>query len=155
MNTPHTSLRSLFPLLAGLTLLASLLLPVRSALALGATSTELPLYFLRSADCTGEVVEVSGTLHLVSQTQMDGSVIGHFNYADVTGVGLSSGSQYRANSVDHVRLSAASDVHSIRSFRLINLGAGSNLLVSVTYHITVNATGELTVSIDDLRTQCT
>ncbi len=150
-------MRKLISTLAGLTLLLTLCLSAGAAAALGATSTDMPVHFLRSADCTGEVVEISGTIHLVNQTQADGSVVGHFNYQNVSGVGLTSGNLYRVSAVDHFRLSSPfpTDVTSVQSFRLINHGAESNLLVTVLHHITVNANGEVTASIDDLTMQCT
>jgi hypothetical protein len=122
-----------------------------------ATSNTLPLHFIRSADCTGEEVEISGTIHFVTQTRPDGSVVGLFNYQGVSGVGLTSGSIYHASAVDQFRLSAPfpSSITSARSFHLISQGSDSNLLVTVLYHITVNGNGEVTVSIDTLSTQCT
>jgi hypothetical protein len=157
MLTPNKRSLVLISILAGLTLLFSFCLSSGAASALGATSMDMPLYFLRSADCTGEVVEISGTIHLVNQTQADGSLIGHFNYQNVSGVGLTSGNTYRVTAVDHVRLVAPfpSSISSVQSFRLISRGGGSNLLVTALYHITVNASGELTASIDDLNMQCT
>ncbi len=94
MLKPTKFLITLISTFTGLTLIASLFLQVSIASALGATSTDMPLYFLRSADCTGEVVEISGTLHMLNQIQADGSVMGHFNYFNVSGVGLTSGNTY-------------------------------------------------------------
>jgi len=137
-------------------LLTAFFLPVASAAA-GATSSNVPLHFLRSADCTGEVVEISGTVHFVNQTQADGSIVGHFNYQNVTGLGLTSGNTYQTAAVDHIRLSAPfpSDITSVQNFLLISRGSDSNLTVQVIYHITINADGTLTVHIDDLNMQCT
>jgi hypothetical protein len=121
-----------------------------------ATSTKIPLDFIRSNDCTGEQVELSGTIHLVSQQQSDGSVVGHFNYQNVSGVGLTSGTTYRASTVDTVRLAAPfpSDITSVGSFHLIGQGENDNLLVNALFHITVNANGEVTASIDDTSIRC-
>ena len=142
-------------MLFGLMLVQPLLAPTPAS-ALGASSSDLPLYFLRSADCTDEVVEVSGSIHLVNKVQADGSVVGHFNYQGVTGLGLTSGESYRVNAVDNIRLRAPfpSSITSVRSFLLVSRGAGSNLLVHVAYHITINAAGEVTASIEDLEMQC-
>ena len=150
-------LTSLVSVLSGLTLIASLFLHVSAASALGATSTDMTLDFLRSADCTGEIVKISGTLHMLNQIQSDGSIMSHFNYLNVSGVGLTSGNTYQANAVDHFRLSAPfpSSINSVRSFLLISRGSSSNLLVTALYHITVNANGEVATSIDDLTMQCT
>lgn len=156
MKTPNIFIKRFISLLMGLGILFSFILPVSVVSALGATSTDMPLHFIRSGDCTGEDVEISGTIHLVNQTQADGSLIGHFNYMDVTALGLTSGANYRVNAVDHLRLSAPfpSDITSVQTFRLISRGSGSNLLIHATYHITINANGEMTASLDNLTTQC-
>ena len=157
MFKPNQLFHTFISTLAGLTLLFTLCLSAGAASALGATSTDMPVHFLRSADCTGEVVEISGTIHMLNQTQTDGSVIGHFNYQNVSGAGLTTGVVYRVTAVDDVRLRAPfpSSISSVQSFRLISRGAESNLLVTVLYHITVDANGEMTASIDDLNMQCT
>lgn len=157
MFKPNKAFRSVIAMLTGLILMTSLFLPVSAAAALGAASTDMPLHFLRSADCTDEVVEINGTIHMVNQVQADGSVIGHFNYQNVSGVGLTSGTTYQATTVDHIRLSAPfpSNITSVRSFLLISRGLSSNLVIHVIYHITVNESGEMTAFIEDLDMQCT
>jgi hypothetical protein len=154
---PKKTLRFFVSALAGLMLLVSLCLSAESVSALSAASTDMPLHFLRSADCTGEEVEINGTIHLLNKTQADGSMISHFNYQDVSAVGLTSGNTYRASAVDHLRLAAPfpSSISSVRNFHLISQGSNSDLLVQVLYHITVQTNGEVTASIDDLRMQCT
>jgi hypothetical protein len=121
-----------------------------------ATSTTIPLDVIRSGDCTGEDVQLSGTIHLVSQTQPDGSEVGHINYQNVSGVGLTSGTTYRASTVDTFRLEAPfpSDIHSVRSLRLISPGPEDDLLVMFLFHITVNANGEITAEIEDVNFEC-
>jgi hypothetical protein len=132
------------------------LLSLLSAPLWAATSTTIPLDVIRSGDCTGEDVDLSGTIHLVSQTQRDGSEVGHFNWQNVSGVGLTSGTKYRASTVDTFRLEAPfpSDIHSVRSLHLIGQGAEDNLLVKFLFHITVDANGEIRASIDDVSIQC-
>jgi hypothetical protein len=121
-----------------------------------ATSTTIPLEATRSGDCTGEDVELSGKIHLVSQIQPDGSEVGHVNYQGVSGVGLTSGTTYRASSVDSFRLAAPfpSDIHSVRSLRLISPGPEDDLLVKFLFHITVNANGEITAEVEDVDSEC-
>ena len=121
-----------------------------------ATSTTIPLESIRSGDCTGEDVELSGTIHLVSQTQPDGSEVGHVNYQAVSGVGLTSGTTYRASSVDSFRLAAPfpSDIHSVRSLRLISPGPEDDLLVKFLFHVTVNANGEISAEVEDVDSEC-
>lgn len=122
----------------------------------GATSTAMPLYAIRSNECNGEQVELRGVIHLLSQSLQDGSVLGHFNYQGVTGIGLSTGIQYRAAAVDQVRLEAPfpSSIQSVRHFRLIAQGAGDDVLVDAIFHVTVNDNGEVTAEIEELTTRC-
>ncbi len=122
----------------------------------GAATSTVPLDFIRSNECNDEDVEITGVIHLVSYTQPDGSVVGHFNYQHVTGLGLTSGIQYRVSAVDHVRLEAPvpSSTQSVRSFHLIPQGSGDRLLVQAMLHVTVNANGEVTAFIRDLTTRC-
>jgi hypothetical protein len=138
-------------LAAGLVLLSLLSAPLWAA-----RSTTIPLDAIVFNNCTGEEVELSGTIHLVSQTQRDGSEVGHFNYQNVSGVGLTSGTTYRASTVDTFRLKAPfpSDIHSVRSLHLIGQGTEDNLLLKVLFHITVDANGKMRASIDAVSIQC-
>lgn len=121
-----------------------------------ATSRTMSLHFIRSNECTGEDVEITGSIHFVSKTQPDGGIVGHFNYQHVTGTGLTSGTEYRVSAVDQVHLSPPfpSSVHSVRSFRMIAPGPGNNLLVHVLMHITVTANGDVSASIERLTNRC-
>ena len=127
-----------------------------AAPAVAANSHTLPLHFIRSNECTGEDVEITGTIHLVSHTQPDGGIIGHFNYQDVTGTGLTSGTRYRVSATDQVHLSAPfpSSTHSVRSFRLIAPGPNDDVLVHALTVITVTANGDVSASIVELTTRC-
>ena len=155
MPSSGTTMRFVLWALGGLAI-ALVWLSLVSPPLWGATSTTIPLHAIRSGDCTGEDVQLSGTIHLVSQTQRDGSEVGHFNYQNVSGVGLTSATTYRVSTVDTFRLEAPfpSDIHSVRSFHLIGQGKEDNLLVRALFHITVDANGEVRVSIEDLSTQC-
>ena len=157
MINSNKILKLLISALGGVAMMFALFQPAGSVSALSATSGQIQIDFIRSAYCTGEDVEISGTIHVVNITQADGSVIGHFNYQNVTGLGLTSGNIYQVSAVDHVRLSAPfpSSITSVQSFQLISQGSAGNLLVHVLYHITVNGNGEVTVSIDELNMQCT
>jgi hypothetical protein len=124
------TVRLLSALLSALLLALALASAADAALAWPASNIRMPVHFLRSADCTGETVEISGTIHLLNQVEADGSLIGHFNYQGVTGLGLTSGALYQASTVDHLQLSAPfpSSIHSVQSFRLISRGPAGNLL---------------------------
>jgi hypothetical protein len=120
------------------------------------TRTTMPLHFIRSNECTGEDVEITGTIHLVSRTKSDGTVVGGFWYEDTRGVGLTSGIEYRVFAFDFVRLSApaGSSVLSVRSFRMFAPGPGNNLHVHAFTLIKVGADGVARPSIDRLIMRC-
>lgn len=121
-----------------------------------ATSTIIPLHAIRSDDCNGGTVEIAGTIHLVSQLQSDGSVVGHFNYQGVSAINRLTGASYQVAAVDHFRLSAPfpSSISSVRHFYLIGQGSTTNLLVTARFHITVDGNGTVRASWDDLAAQC-
>ena len=123
---------------------------------MAATSGSIELNAIRSNDCSGELVQLSGLIHFVSQTQQNGDIVGHFNYQAVTGLGLISGTRYHVSTIDQFHLAAPfpSSIYSVRSFRLISEGGADNLLVRSLFLITVNANGEIAVTIDELTTSC-
>ena len=112
--------------------------------------------FIRGNDCNGEQVEISGTIHLLSHEQSDGSVVGHINYQGLTGVGLTTGVRYHVSAVDHFRLQAPfpSSIQSVRNIHLIAEGATDDLLVQIVSHVTVDANGNVTASVDEIWSQC-
>ena len=118
-----------------------------------AQSSEIPVHFIRDNECSGEDVEISGMIHVLARSQPDGTVAGHINYRNVKGIGLTSGTVYRALSVDRFQL-RGDEVHSARSFRLISRGSGANFTVRVMYHVVVNGNGEVIVSMNRLTTRC-
>jgi hypothetical protein len=130
------------------------LVPLMASVA--ADSRRLSLHFIRSNECTGEDVEITGTIHLVSKAEPDGGIVGHFNYQGVRAIGLTSGTEYRVSAVDHVHLSAPfpSSIHSVQSFRMIAPGQAGDLHVRALMHITVTANGDVSASIDELSTDC-
>jgi len=118
----------------------------------------LPLSSIRSQDCTGELVQFGGELHLVALLENAGTVAGHLNYQGVTATGLTSGTIYRATSVDNFRIdlggSSPQDVTSTRNIHLVGPGSGDNLLVQIVTHLTVNANGEVTASVEKALSVC-
>lgn len=127
------------------------------AAANGATNEFVPVGFFRSSDCDGDVVEITGTVHVMVFERSDGDVLVHTNYRRVTAVG-ELGGNYRVVGADHLLLPAPfplpSSVHHQGSFRLLRHGSGDDLHVNVLFHITLNANGQVTTSIDRLTSEC-
>jgi hypothetical protein len=111
--------------------------------------------------CTGEGVHVTGTVHLVTVLTIDATggthTEMHFNVQGVSGVGLISGIKYRGiHTETHSSTSngpAPSESTTVIDIKLISQGASSNLTIrDVLFHVTVNAGGTVTASIDKLAT---
>jgi hypothetical protein len=139
------------------------LLAIDTAVAAGPiykNFTTLP-FSEEDVSCSGEPVVVSGIVrhHAIFVMDAHGGFHGtsHFNgYA--TGVS-SSGTRYVVNFTDGLRqYFAPGDVPSVGtgpfSFRLISNDGSPNLLVRGAFHITVNANGEVTVFVEDVRIEC-
>jgi hypothetical protein len=109
-------------------------------------------------------VLISGTLHvLIHQTISDAGHLQfkfHFQPQGVSGVGLTTGDTYRATGVTQqtqtVDLTdgAPQEFTYINNFRIIGPGRDNNYLVHQTFHITVNANGELTSVVDNFSVEC-
>jgi hypothetical protein len=111
--------------------------------------------------CTAEGVHVTGTIHLVTVTTTDEAggthTNMHFNVQGVSGVGLTTGNAYRGihtethSSDSHE--SGASETTTVIDIKLISEGPDSNLTIrDVVVHVTVNAEGEVTASVDNVTT---
>jgi hypothetical protein len=109
--------------------------------------------------CTGEGVHVTGTIHVVTVSTTDASggthTQRHFNVQGVTGVGVVSGTQYRGiHTETHDANSsggAGSEFTTRIDIKLVAEGSASNLTIrDALVHVTVNANGVETASIDNL-----
>jgi hypothetical protein len=111
---------------------------------------------------TGEVVTLSGDLHILISTTVNANHISlytHFQPQGVSGVGSVSGDKYQGTGV--TRTSIEADVVSfpfietfVNNFRIIGQGPGNNFLLHQNIHITVNANGTVTASVDNFSVEC-
>ena len=81
-------------------------LPMAPSLATVERSHEvLPLDLTVNNTCSGELVRITGTVHVLDQvvTMADGEIrtVFHTNFQNAVGVGLTSGKKYRASSADN------------------------------------------------------
>lgn len=113
-------------------------------------------------DGAGEDVTLEGPLHiLVTLTINDNHVSGveHFQPQNVKGVGQTTGDVYQATGVSREQfggsfVNGVFEATAINNFRIIGPGRGNNLLVHAVTHITVNANGDVTASVDIESTEC-
>ena len=111
----------------------------------------------------GEDVLVSGTLHIVSNFNIDnsGGVHGkiHFQPQEATGLGLITGDTYQATGVTQQTMNVNAGglpftATFVNNFRLIAPGPGNNLQVHQTIHTTINENGVLTADVDNSSVEC-
>jgi hypothetical protein len=123
------------------------------------TIIPIPPTAVLSDPCTGEQVHVTGTIHLVTVVTLDANggthTEMHFNVQGVSGVGLTSGTRYRGIHTETHSSNTAGPAPSEFTTRinimLISEGGSSNLTIrDALLHVTVNANGTVTASIDHL-----
>ncbi len=113
--------------------------------------------------CTGEDVEVSGTVEVSAKVTMSATsahLVGHA-FGHLTGVGLTSGVTYISNVQAHVDANVDIDPVTntgestiIASGDLIGQGIVPNQFVETHVHVTINANGIVTATVDSVRTGC-
>lgn len=111
--------------------------------------------------CSGELVEISGTLrhHVVFVVDGGGGFHGNGIFVgSATGV-TESGTTYIASFTDQLsQYSAPGDGTSVGSapfsFRLVSADGSPNLYVTGSFHITVNADGEIVASWTEFDVVC-
>jgi hypothetical protein len=163
MKRPYLSL-------VGMLSLAALMVPSQADAQGAAPDVEhssLPLQMSMWVGCAnggaGESVALSGALRVGSFTMADGNgglhVRTHVQPDGVTGVGQTTGLRYRGTG-GTIELSseavdgAPSTYTMVNNFRIIGQGPRNNLHVHTTLHMTVNANGEVTSSVNVTSAEC-
>lgn len=121
----------------------------------------LPLNQAVNNACTGELVLLSGELHLLITNQPTGNGLRigtHSQPAGATGTGTVSGATYHATGVTvqdfFVDGPPPWDRTFVNNFYIIGEGDAPNFRVHATIHITINANGETTADVMEVRTSC-
>jgi hypothetical protein len=113
-----------------------------------------------AADGMGEVVFLTGSLHVLFRFTMDqkGGIhaASHFQPPGISGTGQTTGDKYQATGVTQKQFNAKVGVEEtfINNFRIIGNGNGNNFLVHETFHITFNANGIPRASVDNFSVDC-
>jgi hypothetical protein len=139
--------------------------PAASASATVTTSNfQLPLRARFSAFClnggAGEYVLTTGTLHISFQSVDDGAGGLHFRFLSNTqgavGVGETTGTVYRSSTVapSTTNLKAGETTTEVRVTRFSAPGPDNNFYLQIKFRVTINANGEPTVEIDEIKAGC-
>jgi hypothetical protein len=110
----------------------------------------------------GEVVGGTITLRDVTVFNINGNNI---NFKEKDGpqgsdlVGLTTGDSYQAtgitqNSFNGSLQNGQATTTFINNFRIIGQGPGNNFLVHETFHVTINANGDVTNTVDNFTADC-
>jgi hypothetical protein len=132
-----------------------------SAQATAVTTNEtIPITISVFIPCVPELVTASGDLHIVTHTTLnpDGGfhVMSHFNPQGVSGTGDVTGNKYQGTGVTMNEFNAVvgSQFTFVNNFRFIGQGPGNNSMVHQNVHVTVNANGEVTSTVDNFSATC-
>jgi hypothetical protein len=145
-----------------LAVVASGLLAVTSASATAVTE-KIPFDFvLAPEEACGEAIHLSGTLLAeFSFTESSGGNVEigfHFNPQGITGVGLTSGASYHATGVTlgttTIKAKGGISDTFVNNFKIIGEGSAQNFLQTDVIHLTVNANGDVTATIEKSMIRC-
>lgn len=112
--------------------------------------------------CTGDLVILEGTLHGVFHTTVTGNSFVsryHYNPQQLTGVSPTTGARYQGTGVTQEVIAGSftngrfTDTY-VNNFRMIGQGSGNNLLIHLNFHVTVNASGDVTVIHENASAEC-
>ena len=151
--------RHLITLLA---VLACGLLAVTSASARAVTERVPFDFVLAPEEACGEAIHLSGTLlaqFTFTETPGGNVEIGfHFSPQGITGVGLTSGATYHATgeTLGTTTIKAKGGISDtfVNNFKIIGEGKTPNLLETDVIHLTVNANGEVTATVEKSTIRC-
>ncbi len=115
-----------------------------------------------AAGGAGEEVFLSGYMHSLFHSTVNGNNFTtkvHTQPQGISGTGLTTGDKYQGTGVTQETLGGSfvngqfSDTF-VNNFRIIGQGRGNNYLVHETFHVTFNASGELTAFVDNFSVEC-
>jgi hypothetical protein len=150
------------PLIIVLAVVATGLLAVTSASA-KATTEKIPFdTVLAPEDACGEAIHLSGTLlaqFTFTETPSGNVEVGfHFNPQGITGVGLTSGATYHATgeTLGTTTINAKGGISDtfVNNFKIIGAGKAQNFLETDVMHLTVNANGDVTTTVEKSTIRC-
>jgi hypothetical protein len=154
--------------LVWLTVLALAVLTVPPVLAQAETYTDIervPIVPSLWNPCAEEQVRLEGNIQFVSHTTIDANGGIHSQVQvtpqNVAGVGLLTGAEYRFSGAvtDSANFrwqpgDSAETFTLVDQHRFIALGVSENTVMQETFHVTINANGDLTVLREDTKLIC-
>lgn len=126
------------------------------------TSETVPVASTVTNPCNGDAVAFSGNMHVVNHVTTDSAggthLHTHTNFQDVSGVGAPSGATYRIITTRSETIndsqSPQAEMTVIQVLNLIGQGSTPNFKLHMTMHITINANGTTTSTVEELSVTC-
>ena len=127
----------------------------------GESNFDTPLPPLTLHACNGEPVDFSGRIHNTFHLTITPSGNFHnsffFNYQDVQGTGEITGIDYRLTGVQRFALISNQpqfEFTFVLDTHIVGEGPADNSKVSIFQHVVLNANGQVTASIFDVKVTC-
>ncbi len=125
-------------------------------------NTSIPFTIGVFIPCVPEPALLTGRLHVLITTTVDNNggahFKSHFQPQGLSGFGLVTGDKYQGTGVtqEHINIHSGLGFQDtfINNFRMIGQGPGNNLLVHTTFHVTVNANGNVTANVLNASVDC-
>jgi hypothetical protein len=131
------------------------------AQATAVTTTEsVPFDLTVLIPCVPENVHLTGNLQIVNHTTVnaDGGVhlVSHVNPQGLSGVGDVTGDKYQGSGLTQnvINASAGETLTFLNIMRFVGQGPGNDFTLQQQVHVTVNANGQTTTVVDNLRADC-
>ena len=110
----------------------------------------------------GENVDLSGDLHVLLTLTVNGNNFSgktHFQPQGISGVGAVTGAKYQATGVTQDKFGGSFNngvavLNFVNNFRIVGQGPGNNFVVHQNAHITINANGIQTATVDNQSIEC-
>lgn len=126
----------------------------------GRIAIELFAFVPCANEGAGEVVMLAGNLHVLYRVTLNDRGDYHAKSLaqpqGVSGMGLVTGDAYVGTGVTQSQFNGVVGYETtyVNNFRIIGQGNGNNYLVHETFHVTVNANGEVTAYVDNYSVGC-
>jgi hypothetical protein len=141
------------------TMIIALILPVQAEVVYN----EVIHYdWITVNQCTGEDIHLSGNIHMKNTDTKDASggihMTMHQNDQDMIGVGLTSGTKYRAQGAEDIELISQDGMTGMykgtMTVKLVSQRSEDNFMLHMVIFETVNADGTMTISFGKVSTEC-
>ena len=139
-------------------------LPARAGAVAFTVNQDIPIFIDLLSPCgAGEEVILSGVLHDMFHVTFNSNGGATLKFQDnpqgVSGVGLTTGAKYQATGVTHETFTFSGNNYQysdtyVNNFRIVGQGPDNNYMVHETYHVTFNANGQLTATVDNFSITC-